>query len=68
VQLIRNQQVAGSNPVTSSKKIRGSFRLPLIFLDLYGFEPLAVATQQQSSARYHSILFYHPIMRANIGS
>ena len=67
-QLIRNQQVAGSNPVTSSKKIKGSQRLPFIFLDLYGFEPLAVATQQQSSARYHSILFYHPIMRADIGS
>jgi hypothetical protein len=37
-------------------------------LELYGFEPLAVALQQQSSARYRSISLYRPIMRADIGS
>ena len=33
-----------------------------------GEEPLVVALQQQLFARYHSILFYLQITRANVGS
>ena len=44
------------------------FGLPLFRLDCNGEEPLAVAPQQQSFARYRRISFHHLIMRANIGS
>ena len=59
---------AGSTPFTRTNNT-GSLQAPFVVdTSSLGSEPLAVASQQQAFARYNSILFYHPIMRANVGS
>ena len=66
---VRDVEVAGSNPVISTKKAHGRLRLPCaFFVSIQGIRSSWCCLQHQSFARYHRISLSRLIMRANGGS